>query len=138
MSVGISLIGIAIGSGYVGEIPQSQRSAYALTTIFITFLNFYWAAKYRKTHHIDISGNGQIRLGEYRASTAQGAEELVWLMPDSTLWPHVLILRLKGSDEKKKVLLILRDSVSHDVFRSLIVACRWIVLRNQQKDGVDL
>ena len=143
MSVGISLLGIAIGFGGIGELPSTLRIAYALFSIFLAIFGFYWTVKSRKTHHIDISGIGQIRLGEYRHSSAQGAvvedgdSELVTLMSDSTLWPHLLVLRLRGADEQTKIILILRDSVGHEIFRSLSVACRWIVLRNQQSDPIN-
>ena len=92
-----------------------------------------------KTFHIDISGIGQMRLTQYsgvsgfacashRPLDAQGAD-LVQLLSDSTLWPHILVLRLKLEDGAVVAIPVLPDSVHGQGFHELSVACRWIAAR---------
>jgi hypothetical protein len=89
---------------------------------------------------IDISGIGQIRLVEDSALAARsfdndspnrnGDGEIVSLMDDSTLWPCLLILRLKAENQEVKVVFVLPDSVEKSAFKALSVACRWISMRS--------
>lgn len=92
-----------------------------------------------KTFHIDISGIGQMRLTQYSgvsASThtsrrpldAKGAD-LVQMLSDSTLWPHLLVLRLKLENGTVVAIPVLPDSVRGQGFHELSVACRWIAAR---------
>jgi hypothetical protein len=92
-----------------------------------------------KTFHLDISGIGQIRLTQYngvfnfadRKSSPldEGDTAVVHLMKESTLWPHLLMLRLKSEHGVVFTVPVLPDSVSGDGFRELSIACRWIVAR---------
>jgi toxin CptA len=92
-----------------------------------------------KTFHLDISGIGQIRLTQYsgvsdfadRKSSPldEGDAAVVQLMKESTLWPHLLMLRLKSEHGAVFTVPVLPDGVSGDGFRELSVACRWIAAR---------
>jgi toxin CptA len=95
--------------------------------------------KSTKTFHLDISGIGQIRLTQYsgvsdfadRKSSPldEGDAAVVQLMKESTLWPHLLMLRLKSEHGAVFTVPVLPDGVSGDGFRELSVACRWIAAR---------
>lgn len=94
--------------------------------------------------HIDISGVGQIRLTVYqsmapqlseRGSGADGAPGVVRLMAGSTLWPGLLMLRLRHAGGGVEYLLLLPDSVAADAFRPLAVALRAIAARGGGADG---
>ncbi len=136
ISIVTALIGILTGAGYVGELSFSARSSIALGCVGAGLWALCCARQIRKTHHIDISGIGQIRLAEDNVLAAASfseieshgrlAGEVVSLMDDSTLWSFLLILRFKGEDQQIKTLVVLPDSVDNDVFRTLSVACRWI------------
>lgn len=98
---------------------------------------------------LDISGVGGMRLAVYqsharnaacneveRASayardgpepTAAGRE--VWLMPGSTLWPALLLLRLRSGDGTVFWLPVLPDTVAPDVLRRVALAMRAIAAR---------
>jgi toxin CptA len=83
-------------------------------------------------HQIDISGVGQIRLTVYQLMPGgvRADGSLVTLMAGSTLWPGLLVLRLRAADGAVVVLPVLFDSVGAGLFRPLSVACRSIAARS--------
>jgi toxin CptA len=137
MCIVITLFAALIGAGHIGELSRPMRLLSAGSCIFAAFSGFYWMARTRKTFRIDISDIGQIRLEEYIgsekfSSPAEGAEsKVINMMPDSTIWPHLLLLRLQGEDDQIQVLPILRDCVEDDDFRMLSIACRWIAAQTK-------
>jgi len=142
LTVGMSLsvvgIGISIGMGYVGALALPLRLSLATADIFLALLGFYCTVRARKTHPIDISGIGQIRLMEYKTLASIPLQPLlqtqssheVTLMANSTLWSFMLILRLKTENQQIVTVPILPDSVGPEEFRALAVACRWIAAHN--------
>lgn len=89
-----------------------------------------------KTFHIDISGIGQIRLTQYSGVSIPykntgmpldgSSGQLVQLSPDSILWPHLMLLRLKAAQGETLSIPVLNDSVNASDFAQLLVACKWI------------
>ena len=85
-----------------------------------------------KTHRLDISGVGQIRLAVYLQKALQtslqtvlpAAPEAVEMLAGSTCWPWLLLLRLRRESGEVVVLAVLPDSVAPDAFRPLALACR--------------
>lgn len=82
-----------------------------------------------KTRRLDISGVGQLRLtvqqdirtaGAAAAVSADGAP--VALLAGSTVWPRLMLLRLRHEDGAVTLLPVLPDSVAPGVFRALAVA----------------
>lgn len=72
--------------------------------------------------HVSAHGKISLTLGAQKAA-------LVQLLPDSTLWPHCLVLRLRDGTGRIRVLLVLPDSMAEAERRALLVACRWIEAR---------
>jgi toxin CptA len=87
-----------------------------------------------KPARIDISTVGQIRLTVYQQKDAQhaGVGQGVRLMPGSTLWSGLLLLRLQGEgggagrQGRGYWLAVLPDSAAPDVRRRLALAVRAI------------
>lgn len=87
-----------------------------------------------KTRRLDISGVGQLRLtvqqdirtaGAAAAVSAAGASAdgaPVALLAGSTVWPRLMLLRLRHEDGAVTLLPVLPDSVAPGVFRALAVA----------------
>jgi len=138
MCLGIVFGAALIGFGRIGEMPNYARVLTAGSCALVTFFAFYWAIKTRKTFRIDISDIGQIRLEEYigtgdtssLANVAGG--KVLELLPDSTIWTHILLLRLRTEDNQIIILPILRDCVEKDAYRLLSIACRWIAAQNNR------
>ena len=137
--LGVAFIGIIFAVSEIGNRSALLRLLIAGSCIFLALSGFYRIAKCRRTHHIDISGTGLIRLREKllgRLSTDLGGKlgvessEVLSLMPNSTLWPRLLLLRLQTGEGRIFTLQILPDCVSADDFRALSVAVRWIDGRN--------
>lgn len=134
----VSGIGIAVIAGWLGELDLLLRALTGASFVFMAFFGFYHGVRHRKTLHIDISGSGQIRIAEEVPSNPCGSEGSPHLKPngmvvemqdDSTLWPGLLVLRLRAGDGRMTVVPILQDCVSKDAFRALSVACKWIAAR---------
>ena len=144
LCTGIVFAAGMIGLAGVGELPFYPRLSIAGGCLFAALSGFYCAVRQRKTFHIEISGIGQIRLMEYSGIAAlsrqsewlsgQDGGESVRLMPDSTIWPHLLLLRLQNDDNRIIVLPILRDCIAVEEFRTLLVACRWIAAQNNRPE----
>ncbi len=135
MCAGAAAVGLAIGFDMFGELPRLSRWLLGGTIVFLAVFGFYHGVRHRKILHIDISGEGQFRLTEVSSAGpctntnrphvgSHGA--VVALMKDSTIWPHLLLLRLQADNGKITTVPILPDSVSRDSFRALSVACRWV------------
>jgi hypothetical protein len=145
MCICILSVAAAIGFGAVGELPFQSRIVIGGICTAIAFLGVFEAIQSRKTFRIDISGVGQIRLVEDNGAAGfsqaghrpdqRGSGEVMQLMADSTIWPTLLLLRLKGQDRRIRHVLILPDCITVDSFRTLSVACRWIAAHNNRAEG---
>ncbi|TWI62503.1 toxin CptA [Pseudoduganella lurida] len=83
-----------------------------------------------KPARIDISGVGHIRLTVYHHVDASRpvAGQPVRLLPGSTLWPALLLLRLGEEGGRVHWLAVLPDSATPDVRRRLALAARAIAV----------
>lgn len=130
-----STVGILVGLGVVGELAHPLRLILAASIPIVSFFGFYHGMQSRKPIQLDISGIGQIRIakwsgeascrGSRRTHVGVNGDE-VRLLPESTFWPQMLLLRLKDANGRIVTVPVLPDSVSRDSFRALSVACRWI------------
>lgn len=88
---------------------------------------------------LDISGLGEMRLSvQQKHAAADGEDDTLQLLPGSTLWARLLVLRLcsDGANGKRaaraEVLIILPDSVTADEFRRIAIAARMIAGRDNK------
>ncbi len=142
LAIGISYVAYLVGAGHVANLSMVWRLLLALGLSGIPFLAIYRTICCRKSLHIDISGNGQITVEEDNALDAgsrhayQGqvkrSSELVRLLPSSTIWPYLLLLRLQREDRSIQNVLVFPDCMSINSFRALSVACRWIAAHNDR------
>jgi toxin CptA len=81
---------------------------------------------------LTITGSGQMRLSRLdQARFANGYQaDIVQMMPDSTIWPFFILLRLRKQNKKLIVVPFFPGNLSPELFRRLSVACRWIAVRN--------
>jgi toxin CptA len=89
------------------------------------------AVRRPKTHRIDISGTGDLRVtvqqhvdGRDRAAQEGGAPEsgAAVLLPDSVIWPMLMLVRYAAPGARPRVLAVWRDSVEPAAWRALAVA----------------
>jgi toxin CptA len=133
LCLGVVLVGIVVGFGVVGELPVWQRTLTAASCIALAPVGFLRVASAQKFVRLDISGTGQIRLcGAASLPEALASTEgvLVGLLPDSTIWPRFLLLRLRAEDGKVYVVPIWPDSLPVESLRAIAVACRWVAAHN--------
>ena len=129
------LTGLLISLGKIGNFDDLVHQWLALLMFLTAFHLIFIYFRSRKTLLIDISGNGQIRLKEYRRSVSTPSSEDVrspvfteaWeLSENSTIWPTFMILQLKAENGKKAKVLICRDCLTEGQFKSLYTSIRWI------------
>lgn len=136
MCAALFLTAAAVLFGQVGGLSLTVRSLVAVPCVACGSYVFFRTLKSGKIYKIQISGSGQIRLAGLPAGEGSepGEGELVELLPDSTLWPGLLLLRLQNAVRQTHNVVILPDSVTPDSYRALLVACRWIVMRHADAD----
>lgn len=140
----VILIAGLVGCNYLGILPLWERLFLALT--YFVMASSCWSLFFfaQRFYLIAISSAGQIRLLKLDSSANDvqqvfGTDNPGWfvvnIMEDSTLWPKLLLLRLRSDNGGLTILPILPDSVSLQTFRSLSVACRWIAARINREDN---
>ena len=88
-----------------------------------------WRGRQRgNARQLDISGVGQLRLTVY-----QEHGTALRLLPGSTIWPGLLLLRLGDDDGGVHSLTVLPDSVTPADWRALSLASRAIAARTEIK-----
>jgi toxin CptA len=141
----IVVVAGAIAFGMVGDLAAGVRMVIAALCAAVAIFGFLQAKRAGKTFRIDISGVGQIRLSEDNGAAGvselgdrpdqRGSGEIMQLLADSTIWPHLLCLRLQGEDRRVRTVLVLPDSLDSESYRALSVACRWIAAHNIRAEG---
>lgn len=141
MSAAALLVAAAIAFGYLGQqFDGLARFLLFASCGFIAGFGFYHGSTLGKIHHIAISGTGQIRIreaGENRPCTDANRPHLeqsgktVRLLPDSTLWPHLMVLRLRCEDGAIITVPVLPDCMPCESFCALAAACRWLAARTE-------
>ncbi|CAN7233893.1 flagellar hook-length control protein [Pseudoduganella sp. LjRoot289] len=106
----VSALAVSTQLPFILEFPCILASFWALFSLL----------RGAKTHRLDISGIGQIRLAVYLEAETESVE----ILAGSTCWPWLLLLRLRRERGTVAVLAVLPDSVAPGVFRPLALACR--------------
>lgn len=121
--------GLALASGLAQPFWQPWAGAVACLLAGAAILP--WRAHWPTVRRIDISGLGQLRLTvQLDIGSNDARVALVQLLPGSTVWPGLLLLRLRGEDGVPRALALLPDSVESGQFRRLSVAIRDVASRN--------
>ena len=125
-------------------LPVWLRLSLLMFAGFAVFVGLYHDRQIRKILHIEISGNGAIHVtgtGLKLACVDAKCPQLVELrqeaklLPESTVWPCLLLLRLALCEGQRVTIPVLRDSLNGEEFRALSLACNWITRRAPPKDG---
>lgn len=123
--------GVALGAGWARPfwLPWACAGCCLLAGVLV----LRSLAHGPKVSRIDISGLGQLRLTVQQGiGSSDAPADLVQLLPGSTVWPGLLLLRLRGEDGVLVALALLPDSVESGQFRRLSVAIRDIASRTTQ------
>jgi toxin CptA len=108
-AIGMGGAGRYLGAPYLALLP-----ALAAAVLLAA------AARPPKTHRIDISGTGDLRVTVQQDVRANGAA--CRLLPGSVVWPQLMVLRCSQAGGGVHVLVIWRDAVDAAAWRALAVA----------------
>lgn len=135
-AVVVALVGVIFAFALVGQLSFVFRMSLAGACVVAAILAFWLALRNRTAVWLHISGTGQIRLVEHhvvvRAKPGSQVMNggLAQLLAGSTVWPNLLLLRLRLENGRVRTIPILPDSVPRETFRALQVACRWVASHN--------
>ncbi len=135
----VALTGVLVSLWMPGPLSGLARAALAAICILAASIALGLTLRARKAIWLHISGTGQIRVVEHLATASSRAKPqvvkagLAQLLAGSTIWPGMLLLRLRLENGSVRTIPILSDSVSEDTFRALSVACRWLISHNTAK-----
>lgn len=134
----VALMGVLMALWMPG-LSVLVRIVLAIACILAAAIALTLTLRGRKAIWLHISGTGQIRVVEHLAVASSRAKPqvvkagLAQLLAGSTIWPGLLLLRLRLESGSVRTIPILSDSVSEDTFRALSVACRWLISHNTAK-----
>jgi toxin CptA len=118
-----------IGSALAVAVVLPERFAgapfCAVLLVAAGLFSLHRCVSARKTHQIDVSGTGAIRLAvqqEVGADALAPSGIVVMLLPETLVWPHLLLLHLGDAQGKRTVVPVLRDSLAPPDYRALRVA----------------
>jgi toxin CptA len=129
---GLAQFAAALAAGILApeRFPSATFPALALGLASAVLLAS--AARRPKTHRIDISGTGDLRVTVQQDMGA--ADSVVSLLPGSVVWTVLIVLRYGAPGMPARVLPVWRDSVDAQAWRALAVA---LAVSGRRADGVD-
>jgi toxin CptA len=127
VSCGLALCAaaLAVGLAAPGQFRFGSLVALALAGAGSAVLGA--AAVRPKTHRIDISGTGDLRV-----TVQQDVDGNAVLLPGSVIWPLLMVLRFAAPGTGPRVLCVWRDSVDAAAWRALAVA---LAVAGRRKDA---
>ncbi len=132
---GAALLAAALVAVLMSPLRFAAGSVVAAALLFAGLCLLHAALRPAMVHRIDISGVGRIRLTvqqDVRPDAAGGMPVL--LLPGSTLWPRLMLLRFGPADgdgvargrlarwRAGRCVVVFPDSVAPEAFRALAVA----------------
>lgn len=141
LAVCLGTMAIAVGIGFAGvtDLDPIPRILIGACCFFVASSVLYQRTRNRSEFHIHISGSGQIWLMEMvlagSGMTCPGPSQVktdvsARVMPATTIWPWLLLLRLQLDGHRVVAVPILPDCLPEGTFRALSVACRWLAARD--------
>jgi toxin CptA len=94
------------------------------------------AVLHPKTHRIDISGTGDLRV-TVQQDVGLPPEGNAVLLPGSVIWPMLMVLRYAAPGTGPRVLCMWRDGVDAAAWRALAVALAVVGRRGHADDGCE-
>lgn len=117
-------------SGLTGSFSLAGKALVGMAGLLGVATSFLVFRRQQQTWQMNISPEGVIRLcRETHAGQPDETSGVFRLLPDSTLWSGVMLLRLQSDAGQIVSLCVLSDSVAPHEFRALSVALRWIAAR---------
>lgn len=118
-----------IGAAFVVAIVLPERFSGALVCagffLVAGLFLLHECVRATKTHQIDVSGTGAIRLTvqqEMGADAVASSGIVVMLLPETLVWSQLLLLHLGDGRGKRTVVPVLRDSLALPDYQALRVA----------------
>jgi toxin CptA len=91
-----------------------------------------------KTHRIDISGTGDLRVTVQQGVGGTPPDGRTVLLPGSVVWPMLMLLRHAAPGAGPRVVAVWRDSVDAAAWRALAVALAVVGRRGHADEGCEV
>jgi toxin CptA len=91
-----------------------------------------------KTHRIDISGTGDLRVTVQQGVGGAPPDGRAVLLPGSVVWPMLMLLRHAAPGAGPRVVAVWRDSVDAAAWRALAVALAVVGRRGHAGEGCEV
>ena len=118
-----------LGAAWICAAVLPERLAFssvcALFFLIAALFLLHGCTRRDKTHRIDVSGTGALRLTVQQklgTGPAAATDIAVSLLPGSLLWAQLMLLRLGDADGAVHTVPVLRDSLRPFEYRRLRVA----------------
>ena len=125
---------LAIGLAPPGQVRLAHIVAAALAVAGSAVLAA--AVLPPKTHRIDISGTGDLRI-TVQQDVGLPPEGYAVLLPGSVIWPMLMVLRHAAPGTGPRVLCVWRDGVDAAAWRALAVALAVAGRRGNADEGCE-
>lgn len=141
ISSGFLFLAATIWFGFGIEMAAKQKIVTIVTCLIAASFGLYYSRRLVKSFYISISSDGSITLVELYSPTvheekdANGWPEIAQLLPGTTVWPHLIMMRLSMANGHVVFIPVMRALTDQQMFRSLAVACKWILRQNDPAQG---
>ena len=125
---------LAIGLAAPGHVRLAPLVVAALAAAGGAVLGA--AVSHPKTHRIDISGTGDLRV-TVQQDVGPPPDGNAVLLPGSVIWPMLMVLRYAAPGTGPRVLYVWRDSVDAAAWRALAVALAVVGRRGHADQGCE-
>jgi len=130
LRIAVALYALAnLGAAWVCLAILPERFVFSVVCALFFFIAalflLHGCTRLDKTHRIDVSGTGALRLTvqqEVGTGPAAATDIAVSLLPGSLLWPQLMLLRLGDAGGAAYTVAVLRDSLGPTEYRRLRVA----------------
>lgn len=141
VSSGFLFLAVVVWFGFGIEIELPQKILTITVCLIAGFSGLFSSRKLVDSFYINISREGDVTFAI--ASSQLISTEVVTaadpakakLLPGTTIWPHFIVLRLSLANGHIVFIPVMKRLVEEHTFRSLSVACKWILRHNDPAQG---
>lgn len=139
VSSGFLFLAATVWFGLGVEIELPQKILTITVCLIAGFSGLFSSRKLVNSFYISISRRGDVTFATASSQSISSAFAVdpanAELMPGTTIWPHLIVLRLSLANGQIVFIPVMKGLVDEHTFRGLSVACKWILRHNDPAQG---